>query len=86
MVDAIVTACRQHCNAAADELAPFVEDTLYGSRNLIAALDQGLVTELEVANVLVARLETWLGHRGIAVLQPDWNALAASVRARIAQR
>ncbi len=84
LLDAIVAECRRHCEETGPELTSLVDDVLYGSRNLIGALEQRLLTQTEVANGLVARLDTWLSHRGVTLQRAD--ELAACVRELVGRR
>lgn len=88
----LATAALEHLPAAvrheveAAELASELERLLYGHRNIAGCHAAGLITTDEAADVVVARVETWLIDRGAGKLSHgDWRKsaygpIAAAIR------
>jgi hypothetical protein len=66
---------------ADDDIEQFLRDLLYGKREAWSCQREGLITELELRDLLLAHLATFLSRRG-GIPEPDaglWCSAAISL-------
>ena len=65
----------EHLGLESSEVADFVEECLLGSRQLLAAVDEGLIRPEEAAAGLADRYHRWLQDRSLhqRLSMDDWD-------------